>query len=543
MEELSMDLDYQADRVWLLSIQRKVYKWSKSVPNDAWEDMWNWITDIRNLNVAWNRVSKNKGARTAGVDKVTVNTIKRRKTGVVGFLEGIQLELRKGEYTPMPVKRILIEKKGKPGKFRPLGIPTVKDRIVQAAILQIIEPVFEGEFLAVSYGFRPGRACRDAIEHIRNAIRPTKSKTDDTRKSPYQWVIEGDIEACFDNIDHHHLMKQVRRRIGDRKVTRLIKAFLKSGILEKGKFVPTKKGTPQGGILSPLLANIALSAIEKRYSEFVVIPKQKNGKPYARPGDALRKKRYYTRKKGRPVFLPVRYADDFVILISGSEEDAKDEVEKLAQMLSEEMKLTLSPDKTRVTSLEEEFEFLGHRIYMKWNDKWGFWPRVEIPKEAFEDIKRKIKRETKRKYLLRELKDILEIINPKLRGWGNFYRHCYGAKAVFYQLDHFVWNRIWKWLKKKYPRTSRKQLYRRYWRKRKESRRRCWHDGGVPVYLTALLKVERHNLKLLRYPAYAQELSESPVRNESRTPGLGTGSEETSASNCGKAPQPYVHLK
>src|SRR5918996_105592 len=159
---------------------------------------------------------------------------------------------------------------GKPGKYRPLGIPTVKDRVVQSAVLDIIEPVFEADFAHTSYGFRPGRGCHGALEHIRRAIQPMRRGEDGRRTTPpYQWAIEGDIKGCFDHIDHHLLMDRIRLRIRDRKVTRLITSFLKAGVLEDMSYLRTDAGTPQGGIISPLLCNVALSVIEQHYARWV----------------------------------------------------------------------------------------------------------------------------------------------------------------------------------------------------------------------------------------------------------------------------------
>ena len=149
-----MDAVYQADQVWLLDIQRKLYRWSRAEPADAYRDMWNWVSDPRNLRLAWRRVASNRGARSAGPDKRTVKDIQRRE-GPQRFLGRLRRQLRDGSYRPTPVRRVMIPKRGKPGKLRPLGVPTVKDRVVQAAILQLLEPIFEADFLPVSYGFRP----------------------------------------------------------------------------------------------------------------------------------------------------------------------------------------------------------------------------------------------------------------------------------------------------------------------------------------------------------------------------------------------------
>ena len=260
-----MDMDYQADEVWVLGVQRRLYQQSKANPEETWRDLWGWLTDARMIRHAWRRVSTNKGKRSAGVDGITVDRV-RRRIGEQAFLEGIREELRSGAYRPSPSRRKLIPKAGKPGQFRPLGIPTVKDRVVQGAVKAVLEPIFEAQFWPVSYGFRPGKSTHGALEHIRQSLQPRKRDEDSRRhQMPYNWIIEGDIKGCFDNINHHHLMDRLRASVADRRVTGLVGQFLKSGVLAEDQFLRTDNGTPQGGIISPLLANIALSAIEERY--------------------------------------------------------------------------------------------------------------------------------------------------------------------------------------------------------------------------------------------------------------------------------------
>jgi group II intron reverse transcriptase/maturase len=498
-EKQAVDTDYQGDRLWLLDIQRKLYTWSKSHPDEAWRDMWNWVTDPHNLRIAWRRVTCNRGARSAGVDKVTVRQIIRRG-GVDHFLTNLRERLRCGSYRPSPVRRVMIPKRGQPLRFRPLGVPTVEDRVVQAAILQLLEPIFEADFYPQSYGFRPKRSCRDALEHIRIAIRPRKANRS-KGYAPYQWVIEGDIKGCFDNINHHYLLTRLRKRVGDVKVCRVVRAFLKAGALVEEAFWRTDSGTPQGGILSPLLANIVLSAIEERYRRYVRPGVRRDGKPYAFPDKVPNRFRDEERKKGRPVFMPVRYADDFVVLVSGTEEDARAEKEALSRFLHDELKLTLSPEKTHVTALTEGFTFLGHRVRLRWDDRWGLWPRIEIPKEKILDLRYRVKQMTNRGQIFCSLQKVIDALNPVLLGWGRFYQHCYGAKDVFSHVDSYAWERIFRWLRKKYPRASRGELYRRFWRKLDGRQNYCWMDRR-PISLVADLKVRRHNLGRVAWPAY-----------------------------------------
>ncbi len=241
-----MDTDAKADKAWLLGVQRKLYQWSQENPEGQYRELWGWVIDPRNLRCAWRTVASNKGTRTPGIDGVTVKHI--HKQGVDAYLEGVRKELQDRSYVPSPARRVWIPKPGKPGEFRPLGVPTIKDRIVACAIKQIIEPLFEARFSRVSYGFRPGRSCHGALEHIRVATKSGK-RTDGKRHSfPCPWVIEGDIKGCFDHIDHHQVMERIRRRCGDRKVNRLLLLFLKAGVLTEDQFIRTDSGTPQGGI-------------------------------------------------------------------------------------------------------------------------------------------------------------------------------------------------------------------------------------------------------------------------------------------------------
>jgi RNA-directed DNA polymerase len=256
----SVDMDYRADEAWVLDVQRRLYQQSKANPDETWRDLWGWLTDDRMIRHAWRRVSTNKGKRSAGVDGITVDRI-RQTIGERTFLEGIRRELRSGTYHPSPSQRKLIPKAGKPGQFRPLGIPTVKDRVIQGAVKAVLEPIFEAQFWPVSYGFRPGRSTHGALEHIRQSLQPRKRDQDSRRhRMPYNWIIEGDIKGCFDNINHHHLMDRLRARVADRRVVGLVGTFLKAGILAEDQFLRTDNGTPQGGVISPLLANIALLA-------------------------------------------------------------------------------------------------------------------------------------------------------------------------------------------------------------------------------------------------------------------------------------------
>ena len=237
----------------VLRMQTKLHCWAAADRGRRFDDLFNLAADPCFLAVAWSRVRENTGARSAGIDKRTAGSIEARADGVAGFLEELREALRSGAFRPVPVRRVEIPKSG--GKVRKLGIPTVADRVVQASLKLVLEPIFETDFSDSSYGFRPGRRAQDAIEDIRKFAR-----------EGYEWVFEADIAACFDEIDHSALLQRVRGRIGDTRILRLVKAFLKAGVLDTdGTTYDTYSGTPQGGILSPLLANIALSVIDDHF--------------------------------------------------------------------------------------------------------------------------------------------------------------------------------------------------------------------------------------------------------------------------------------
>jgi RNA-directed DNA polymerase len=238
----------------VLEIQTKLNRFSTDDSDRRFDDLFNLVTDPAFLRVGWERIRTNRGARTAGVDGQTAHYI-RGVRGEERFLADLRADLRAGRFAPLPVRERMIPKSG--GKLRRLGIPTVRDRVAQAALKLVMEPIFEADFKPCSYGFRPRRRAQDAIAEIHYL-----------GSRSYEWVLEADIEACFDRIDHAALMDRVRRRVKDKRVLKLVKAFLKSGLLTiDGAQVGTKTGTPQGGILSPLLANIALSALDELFAE------------------------------------------------------------------------------------------------------------------------------------------------------------------------------------------------------------------------------------------------------------------------------------
>ena len=280
--------DWVGPRRRVSEMQAKLHRWAAADHGRRFDDLFNLVHDPATLIVAWDRVATNRGANTAGSDGWTVTRIEQT-VGRSAFLDDLRMQIKSGEFRPQPVRERKIPKPGGSGKVRRLGIPTVADRVVQAALKLVLEPIFEADFEPVSYGFRPERRAHDAIAEIH--MFGTKG---------YQWVLDADIEACFDSIDHMALMDRVRSRVKDKRVLRLVKAFLKAGILtELGDFEDTDAGTPQGGILSPLLANIALTVLD----EHLHAP----WKPGGSMGTAYQ--RSSRRRKDLPNWRLVRYAD------------------------------------------------------------------------------------------------------------------------------------------------------------------------------------------------------------------------------------------
>jgi len=240
---------------FVLDMQRKLYRWTSAKPDKVFADLFNLVCDRRTLSAAWQRMARNRGSQTPGTDGMTRRKVEKRAGGVDAYLETIRIALRNGSYTPEPVRQRLIPKAGRQGAFRALGIPTLTDRLVQMALKLILEPIFEADFYPTSYGFRKGRSTHDALAKIQKCLHPTCGGP-----SVYTHVIEGDIKACFDAIDHHVLMNRLRLRISDRKVLRLVKSFLKAGVMVEGTV-----RHPVTGLLSDSFAVLQASMFDSLF--------------------------------------------------------------------------------------------------------------------------------------------------------------------------------------------------------------------------------------------------------------------------------------
>ena len=462
--------------------QVKYHRRAKTDRDARFGDLFNLVRHPDYLLVAWDHVARNKGARTAGVDGVTARQIIEQGE-VVGFLIGIARTLRDGSYQPSPVRRVLIPKPG--GKFRPLGIPTLVDRVVQQCLRMVLEPIFEADFLPVSYGFRPKRRAHDAVAEIHYYA-----------SRGYRWVVDADIEGCFDYIDHSAVLTGVRSRITDKPVIALVRLFLKAGVLDElGREQQTSEGTPQGGIISPLLANIALSVLD----EAIMAPWAKGGDQSTQTARARR------RSHGQGNWRIVRYADDFVILTNGSEQDARTLKDRAAQVL-ERVGLRLSAAKTRITHLSEGIDFLG--FHLQWRKQRGsgkWFCMTFISDKAFAKIKQTIRTLTPRRSP-RPLVDVLTEVNMALRGWCYYYRHAI-ARQRFSFLRYFTWNRIVSWQREQHH-WNWTQVKR--WLRRPNGSWKPIQADDVTLFDPTRVRIERYWYRGTRIPSPYDPVTTTP---------------------------------
>lgn len=362
---------------------------------------------------AWRRVRGNRGA--CGVDGQTIKAIESE--GVGRFLKGIQTKLKSGTYRPSLVKRRYIPKSD--GKQRPLGIPTVRDRVAQMAAKLVVEPIFEADFLPCSYGFRPKRNATQALEAIREA-----------GNSGHNFVVDGDIQAYFDSIDQSRLMELAAKRISDRRVLKLIRKWLKAGVMEDGAIRETLAGTPQGGVISPLLANIYLHELDRAWG-----------------------------LEHKSLGTLVRYADDFVVMCH--ERSQANEARRVVEKMLAGLGLKLHPEKTKVVGLKygkESFTFLGCVIrkcrMIPDRPNRHFMNRRPGPR-AMNNLRQRVHELTAvRGNRARNLPELIHGLNPVLRGWGSYFRSG-NADHNFHHMDDYVYRRLCQWLKRRGGQRSR----------------------------------------------------------------------------------------
>ncbi len=387
-------------------LQRKLYRAAKRSPARRFHALYDKVYRSDILERAWEEVRRNRGA--PGVDGVTIAQVEQQ--GVEGFLAGLAVELRDGTYRPLPVRRVTIPKPQ--GGERNLGVPAVRDRVVQAAAKAVLEPIWEADFLDCSFGFRPGRSAHQALEAIRVEVNRGRC-----------WVVDADIASFFDSIRPEVLGAALAERVSDRRMRKLIMGWLKAGVLAGGTLLHPEAGTPQGGVASPLLANVVLHRLDRAWQA-----------QYRRLG------------------VLVRYCDDLVILCP-TRERAEAALGALTGLLAD-LGLALSASKTSLVDLRvggAGFDFLGfqHRRVESFTRKGRYFCARWPSKRAVRAAKQKIREHTDRRWLLLPVEEIVKDLNRFLVGWRGYFRSG-NSTMVFHDLDRFVTDRMARFIANKH---------------------------------------------------------------------------------------------
>jgi RNA-directed DNA polymerase len=416
---------------YVRSIQRKLDK--AVADNDSAKIRWyvhllSKRSSAAKILAVWRITKKNDGKYTAGVDGIKIPRYDTDKQNEMRLqiLSNINIEGK-----PDPIRRVHIPKPN--GKLRPLGIPTLANRVNQEIVRQAIEPITEYHFLPCSYGFRPKRSCHDAIKDIHTKMSQASAK---------RWVVEGDIKGCFDNINHSHIITTLRHWKVPKWTLKVINRMLESKIFHNGEICESITGTPQGGVISPMLANVALTILDEEMQRKFGWKSSINGK----------------RQTVNPI---IRYADDFII-ICDSPEKAKQIKEWLNAFLFGRIGLELSDEKTHITHISKGFDFLGVN-FKKYKTTTRRSGEILLPKPSKEKIKDhlyQIKQTIKSLRTAPQLA-VIQKLNPIIRGWGNYYRHVV-SKEIFCSIDYQIWWKLYRWAKRRHPNKTDRWALRRY---------------------------------------------------------------------------------
>ena len=443
-------------------MQHKLATWAESDPNRRFDRLLRLIATREWLAEAARIVLASSGARTPGIDGIDKQRLQVR---LDQHLEDLRKSLLDESYRPQPVKRIYIPKTN--GKLRPLGIPTLTDRIVQRAMLMAMEPIWESDFHRLSYGFRPERSVHHAVRTVKIQLQDGA----DTRRG--RWIIEGDLASYFDTVHHRLLIGCVRRRVQDGRFVDLLWRFLKAGHIDRDLFTASSEGVPQGGVLSPLLSNIMLHEFDAWLEAKYLSDKARKDRWAWNFGIKLgRPITVRENRQWKPAVAYCRYADDFVVIVKGTKAQAEEIREECRAFLEGKLKLMLNMEKTHITHVNDGFVFLGHRIIRKRGSHGRMSVVTTIPKEKAKGFVRRLTETLSGNHSVSTV-DMIAGLNRQLAGWAAFYKFTDFTAYVFRRIDHVVFWKMAHWLGHKY-RSRIKRLMRKWYRVPEPGKAKTW---------------------------------------------------------------------
>ena len=445
-------------------IQSKLAKWSTEEKTRRFDRLLRLIASREWLLEAAVRTLKSSGSKTPGVDGIGKTDFSDK---IDAHVEAIRVELLSGTYKPLPARRVYIPKAN--GKLRPLGIPSLRDRVVQRAMLMAMEPIWESDFHRDSYGFRPARSVHHSIRAVKLTLQ------DGAEHTSGRWIIEGDLTSYFDTVHHRLLMGCVRKRIQDKRFLELLWKLLKAGCIDKGLFCAAHEGVPQGGVLSPLLSNIMLNEFDQWLENRYLSKKARKDRWYWN-SSLVRPIAAEEGRKWLPAVSYSRYADDFVVIVKGTKQQAEAIREECRQFLENDLKLQLNLEKTAITHVNDGFTFLGHRVIRKRGPKGSMRVVTQIPAKKFQAFAAKIVKELSSNYDVDKL-TMVESLNRKVRGWSNFYQFADFVAVMFLKMDSILFWKLGYWLSRKY-RSNLRSMIKRWVRYPKDRRAKTWVMDG-----------------------------------------------------------------